>query len=348
MHNPFFLGALVLYILFFLVLVVSLCVWQGNASHARLSLWSNLFYLWPTVRALLLRSGLPAAYTYPAAWGEATVFFVTFTVSTFHHGCHDNMAIRMKLAAETYWVLWIGVMAALIAVAYTTWRWQRRAKWLASSIAWILVPLMALIVASIVVLALLLHNVSDKELDGCAWPHAAGDATYNAVDVVELVAIWSNVDYVTAFSALIIAILFIMQLTGTMMLALLWLFAVLLLVLRLFSEYLTNGPTQANIFATLLAGGALFAACQCAVCCSYPADARRVLVARYDWVDFAATMLVGTAAILVFVIDNTPAMHSIWHATGALALYFAVESLYRKHSLFIGSFSDSQKQQQQV
>lgn len=348
MGNFVFQAALGLYAIFAAILVISLAVSSSSLAHARLSLWTNLFYLWPTVRALFLPFGVPGATSYPAAWGEASVFFVTFVASSIHHGCSMNSVIRETLASETYWVLWIGSIVVLFAVAMTTSSWISRVNWTTNSHICILLPTIVAAVASVIGFALLLHQTHKGQLDGCVWLHDSPDADYEANYVPALVSIWDSVDYVTAFSALIVAVLFIVQATGTMTLAVFWPFAVFLLVLRLYAEMLPSGPSQGNIFGKIILGGVFFFGCQVALCCSYPRYVRTILLQSYDWIDFTASVLVGGTAIVLFVADNNAAVHSIWHALGALALYFAVESLYRKHSLFAASFLESSGDEDQV
>lgn len=319
-------------------------------AKARLCQWSNAFFLLPVVRALTFTKsrgdgdggGGGGGPAYPAAWGAAGVFFMTFAASVLHHGCLADEQVRDAVAAETVWLLWLGVAVVLATVAVTARHWLATAA--AARPAWIAAGLVVAAAASVVVLALALAAVGRGRMDGCLWPHARtgpAAAAYAADVAPALATVWDVVDFVTAFSALVMAALFLMQVTDTLALGLFWTFAVLLTALQLYRTLLPPGSGggigQGTIIAVVAAAGGLVAACQLAVCCSYPPALVRRLCRNYDVADVLATALVGAAAITIFLADNVPVMHSVWHVLGATALYFAIESRYRDSWLFFGS-----------
>lgn len=326
-----------------LVLLVGIIVRGGDIAAARLCQWSNAFFLLPVARALTFASQQPrrgrraAEVVFPAAWGAAGVYFLTFAASTVHHGCLPQQALRSDLAAETLILLWLGVVLVIAVVFATTSQSARRVP--DARPGWVAGGLAVALAGSVLLLMFGLFAVARGRMDGCLWPHESGSdalAAYNATTAPALARVWDIVDFVTAFSALVMAVLFVLQITDTLALGLFWAFAVLLIVLQLYRSFVPGGPGQGTIIAVVAVAGALFAACQLVVCCSYPPVLVANLLRRYDVVDLAASLLIGAAAITIFLVDNVPVMHSLWHVLGAAALYFTIESRYGGSWLFFG------------
>ena len=351
-----FIIAAVAYVVLATSFAIAFLPGDTDEGLVRWCLWTNIFFLWPTVRALLFATATPERVSFPAAWGEAAIFFVTFTVSTLHHGCLNSTPLRQAVAAETYWLLFLGTIAALLAIARVGYAWltavrydcrdgvgkfavrtgpdrcPRDANWRDRAWgcligAWVVA--FALIVAAFVVA---LVRTPDT-LDGCAFPHAAGDAVYEGTTAVELARIWGGVDFVTAVSALAIGILWLLQTTDTLNLAMFWVFAVVVTMAQLY-RFAGLVAESAVLVAAAIVGGA-FLLCQCVVCCSYPTPVVGEFWGRYDKVDAVLALLVGAAALFLFFGLNSATGHGWWHVFGGLALYFIVESLYRKRSLFV-------------
>ena len=354
-----FVVAVVAYAALAVAFAVAFLPGGTDTGLARWCLWTNIFFLWPAVRALLFPTAAPTRVSFPAAWGEAAVFFVTFTVSTFHHGCLNTTAVREAVAAETYWLLFIGALAALVSVIFVgrAWltsvryecreqestqflhvdehvppprecqqdaHWRDRA-WMCLGVGWM--AAFGLVLAGFIVAMVR----TPDELDGCAWPHAAGDPAYDATVVPELVRIWGGVDFVTAISAIAIGVLWLLQTTDTLNLAAFWTFAVALAIVQLY--HFAGLVGTGTVLAVAGVVGGAFLCCQIIVCCSYPAPFVAELWKQYDLIDGVAALLAGGASLFLFFDMNGGIGHGFWHIFGGLFLYFLVESLYRKRSL---------------
>lgn len=325
---------------------VGLLAADGDLGKERVSQWSNLFFLLPAVRALFfVGDDTPPATLYPGAWAEGIVFFVTFLASTAHHGCFANQGFREALAAESVFILWIGVLVFFWAAYTVAITWVTGApdsfvrlrsidkKWSSETGASLS---LAAILAVLVLLAGFLTSMvfaSQQRLDGCFWVHGGpGDAEYASTQAPALASVWDTVDFVTAFSALVVSVLFLFHVQHSVAFGLFWVMAIVILAGKLGQTSGAGLLSQGGIIAVAAVFGACIAVCQCVVWCTYPPSVRRSFCAEYNWANFAITALAGVSAILLFTLENTPTTHSIWHALGALALYSAVESRYQKVS----------------
>lgn len=302
---------------------------------ARICLWTNLFFLWPAIRALWMRNAAPG-YTYPAAWAEAGVFAVTFFASVIHHGCDSNATVRDALRFDTLWLLLIGAATMVTAVTVLMATWRRPADWTWQDArpSWCIGGAAVLAAAALAVgFGMAMAAASAEQLDGCLWPHPPlPDAGYTGTTAPALAKLWGVVDFVTAFAALVLAAIWLLQLTDTLTLAVFWLLAVLLLALKLMSSYVPGGLGEAAPMVGVAVAAALFLCCQLVVCCTYPEPVVQQLLARYDGWDLALAAVVSVVAVGLFLFDNTPPVHGAWHALGAAALYLVLESLYRDRS----------------
>jgi len=338
----------IVYLVLFAALGLVLAIDQSPLTLARMCLWSNAFFLFPVFRAFLFAGGPGVrGYSFPAAWGEALVFLTTYAVSTVHHGCVPDDGTRLAVAADTAWMLLLGGCVALAAALYVAAAWLMRDK--ATRAHCIVVVLGVLAFAGLVTgFGLMLFWIGQQRMDGCLWLHdPLPDAAYTGPGgtAAALVDVWDSADFVTAFSALLIAVLFLLQLSDTLVMGVFWAMAVLLVVMQLMRRLLPTGtgPTQTDAITAVAVVGGTFLACQLLVCCTYDRRQRSTVLQRYDWLDFWAGLLLGLVAVLLFVLDNTSAVHSLWHALGALALYLSLEALYRRQSLFfVARFPDRQ------
>ena len=89
--------------LLFVILSVTLSVTLESKLY---DLWTNLFFLWPIVRAIFMPE---------AAWTEATVFLSTFVASSLHHACYDGA--DGSLLVQMYALLIIGIVVTVIAAS---------------------------------------------------------------------------------------------------------------------------------------------------------------------------------------------------------------------------------------
>jgi len=322
---------------------------DSDLAKERVSQWSNLLFLVPAVRAVFFVSiDTPTSVLYPGAWAEAIVFFVTFFVSTAHHGCFADAALRRGLAVEsivvlflgaavfsvaTYWAafLWVGTAPKRrVRLKSTDEAWSYRARtWLLGSAFLVALAFAASFVASSVLAA-------NGKLDGCLWIHSGPlDSEYEDAQAPALEDVWDVADFVTAFSALVVAVLFLLHVQHSAAFGLFWMFAILILVGKLGQTSGSPLLTQGGIIAIVLVFGFCAVLCQCVVWCTYPDEVRAKYASEYEGRDFGGTVVFGVSAILLFVFDNTRSTHAVWHALGALALYYAIETRYGKVSFFI-------------
>lgn len=272
------------------------------------SLWTNVLFLWPTVRALALR-----------AYSEAAVFTVTGFVSLAHHACVADGGVRAGLA-PSFFVL-AGLGGAVIIVAATVvvwqnvdilpddgvdveWRWRARAcTGLAAGAA------LVSLAGSVIVAAA-------TGLDGClyAGPH-----------VPALVTLWRTVDFTAALAALVAVTAHGIQLGTRFELGAFW--AVLALA-TLVNAYVAAGLAPAGTTYAIL-GGALAALLlvRLAACGAVPTHVARAAFRRYSLGDTIAAVLVAAAALTLFLVHNTEATHGWWHALAALALYLVMDAV---------------------
>ena len=313
-------------------------------AQARWNQWTNVFLLWPTARALLFADQCSMqGVTYAAAYGEAAVFFVAYAASVLHHGCVPDAAVRTALARESFVMLALGGLVATVCIALVARRWQRTVRMTASDelgdASWrtraeVLVAVGVL--ASVAVGAGLLTAalaVGPTRIDGCMYPHD-DHAAYLVDTAPNLVLVWDGIDCVTSVAALGVAVLWMAQVTDTLALAALWLLAIVLSAGEAYRAAGLADVTQPRILLVAGAGALAFLACQALVWCTYPrAVVRHGLVARYDWPDLVASLVVGAAAVTLFYAVKTGTGHGWWHVLGALGLYFAIEALYRRRFL---------------
>ena len=286
---------------------------KDDQSLALFSLWTNVFFVWPALRAASL-----------GAFSETIVFALTLVASTFHHGCVNSTSTRHVLAPSTYIVLYLSSVAIIVGIAYfattTTTVGPRRTRKFAG-----IVVSAVLIVLSILVLLIPLSEIGANRLDGCAYPY--DDDDYEGVTAPRLVDIWATVDFVTAFSALVVVIVYFFQTNRRVELGVFWLFAVIILLCTLLDR--AHLLSENVFFGAVAALALVFIVGRFSVwCCVLDEQETRRQWARYRLMDVLAGLLVGASAILVFVEFNANSVHGWWHILAATALYLMVESNY--------------------
>ena len=317
--------------LFAALLLIFALLWLPNggvsdddAARLRLFLlWTNIFYLWPTLSAVTKR-----------AWAEAAVFFVTFFVSTAHHGCHAARADRDPLAVGTLALLLIGgvaLFAALAASLGTLLAQLRRDPadpfWLRRATALLVGGTALLVVIVTVVLAVAINN-APAAIDGCLYAHGT-DATSVAhyeERVADLAALWQLVDFVTAVAAISIIVIFFLQLRDDAALGVFWALAVTVLVTQLLER--ADLLERASSLAVVLTLTVVFVAARLTVCCAYRAAYRETLLRRYTWLYAVLATALGVGALVLFLEFDSATVHGWWHVLGSVALYVALEALH--------------------
>lgn len=309
-------------------LVIALATFRvDNAiALARFSLWTNVLFLWPVVRALSLGGA-----------SEAVVFVITLVVSAFHHGCAADALVRQSLAVDTYLVVAASLLTSVVAAASFA---VARIRLLATtparartdiasrhrSLLYAIVVAVSLVAAvSLSLFSLAVGAAARGALDGCAYPTSAPD--YADVIAPRLASLWGVIDYVTAFSAIIVVLVYFCQPRHRYELGAFWLLAVLVLVVGAYVEAALVSPT--TLFAIVGAAGFVLVLGRVLACWAMPRDQCGALVRRYRWADALAGAAIGGVAIFIFVDFNNAALHGWWHVAAALALYLIVESLYR-------------------
>jgi len=227
------------------------------------------------------------------AYVEAAVFASTLVVSALHHTCGDGALLGQLFAL-------LAVAAALVGVALVV-VVARRSAVLA-------------VAAALVTLAVVIVSIVYGALGGgsCAGSPAA----------------LGQVDMVLAAASVVIVLVYVVQVPPAVGFAGFWLLIfVAMLALVGYANALSDSAALGIVAAT---GGTLLLL-RLLSCAAYEDGAE--LLAHYDWYDVAAMVALGAAALLLFFVANSPTLHGVWHILGALALYFALETLYRPVSL---------------
>jgi len=299
------------FVLFVVALTSALYRPNDALSLARFSQWTNAVFVWPALRAAAL-----------GAYSETVVFALTLIVSVLHHGCLHDAAMRSALAAESFTLLGTTLIVIIVGTAVLATHSRPRYRGYAGVAALALSVLVAT-----TVLGQAIFLVRRGRLDGCGYLHEPNDGQYLALQAPSLVRVWSSVDFVTAFAALIVVFVYMFQTHVSVELGVFWLFVVVVLAGTLLdhAQLMTDGILFAVliVLAAAIIGGRLVLWC----CID---DARHVAAAmrRYSAGDVVGGLLLAGAAVAIFIGHNEPAFHGWWHVLAAAALYLVVESVY--------------------
>jgi len=279
------------------------------------SLWTNLLFLWPVVRAIELH-----------AYSEAIVFSVTLIVSFAYHACVADALVRAALAPSFFVLLGLAMLIIIAAAALAVWRKiGRRAtrrpsdddddddtEWPSRAHACVIIAAatsaLAVIVAASVAAA--------SGLDGCLYP---------GPHVPALVTLWRTTDFTTALASLVAVTIHGIQIGTGLELGVFWLVLALAILVNAFvaAGLAPAGATYAILGVAL---GLLLVA-RLIACCAVPHTEARAAWRRYSWWDAVGGVLVGATALIFFLTNNTSATHGWWHALAALALFFVMDAV---------------------
>jgi hypothetical protein len=274
--------------------------------------WTNVFFLWPALRAASL-----------LAWSEGFVFSLTLLVSAVHHGCVGDEVERRRLSVDTFTVVGSSVVVLGLGFAISYYfsirdRLQRAAA----------VPLLFSVVFFIIGATVAILIPATTTYDACLYAYTDEES-----EAALLVDIWSTVDFLTAFASLIVVLIYLFQIRHRVELAVFWLFLVVILVGTLYSRAGLASLTSLYAYVVVLA--AIIITIRLWLCLTQSDEDRRRFVERYDWCDLVLTVVVGTLAISIFVAYNTASTHGWWHVAAAVALYLGVEAIYKRYSFFV-------------
>jgi len=252
------------------------------------------------------------------------VFSLTLLVSAVHHGCVNNEVERQRLAVDTFTVVGLSVVVLIFGFAVSYYlsirdRLQRAAT----------MPLLFGVVLFTIGATVAFLVPATTLYDACLYSYTDDEAS----EVPLLVDIWSTVDFLTAFAALVVVIIYLFQIQHRVELAVFWLFLVVILVGTMYSKAGLASLTSLYVYVTALA--AVVITVRLWLCCTQSDEDRRRFVDRYDWCDLVLTVIIGTLAVSIFIAYNTASTHGWWHVAAAVALYLGVEAIYKRYSFFV-------------
>ena len=294
------------------VVIVAAATYRPDdpVALAHFSQWTNIFFVWPALRAVDL-----------GAFSEAIVFSLTLVVSTLHHGCLPDAALRQAVAIDTYALLGTALITLVGASAVLATRRRPAYRGFAAVAA-----IAGITLAGIVLYAVAPSAVGKGTLDGCLYPHEAGDPAYQPTVVPRLVDVWSTADFVTAFAALIVVFVYFFQTHPAVELGIFWLFTAIVLAGTLLEHAQLLG--DGVFFATVLVVAVVMVTGRLLLWCFFdPRERVRAAVERYQCCDVIFGLLLTGVALAIFIGHNEPAFHGWWHVLAAAALFLVMESV---------------------
>ena len=274
---------------FVLVLVIAAIAALTNTLDAagHFSQWTNLLFLVPAASALL--SGY---------FTVAAVLFVTFAASTVHHGCVGDDVLRDALAVDTFLVAGIGSLALTLV-------WTLCAARTACSI---IVGVALSLVVSVLSIVALVH--APARINGCLLIDGTLDQDWL------LMHVWSALDDAAAVAAVAIvaAEFFRTDTLATGAWALVVGVATAASLYQVF--HLISGLLSGAIILAVLVPFLVW------LLVRYLNNRGR---RRHSVLELIGAALLGVAALLIFVCDNTPVLHGIWHVLAAAAALLVLD-----------------------
>jgi hypothetical protein len=255
--------------------------------YERFAVWSNVFFLWPTLVAFNV-----------GAHALASALAITYVASVFHHGCNYSPPVRLALAVDCYVLVALGLAALAVGVA----RSRDPLRWPSA---------VALGLGALTAAAVGVPLAASGMLDGCLYVHEAGSLVYEASIADALVHVWCVIDDVTASAALVAALVYYSREPLLHDFGHIWSLAMLALVLYAFQAYVALSDVL--VYGVLVGAIVLVLAARLAVAC---ASQRR----RFGALETLGAALVGGTGLAIFLTHNTAGFHGVWHALEAVAM----------------------------
>lgn len=303
----------------FVLVLITIVSYVREYGSFEFDLWTNLLFLLPVGYALIENILF-----------IAVVIWMTFAVSTVHHGCLSDSIkdadgysigsrVREEVAPSTFIILLIGIVVALMTGGYRIWISQGAPSskhpkhvYQMGFIAYGMTLLVALI---LVIWGLADTLKATPVVDGCLYVYTATNPFELARQVSELHRVWAVSDMVTATSAALVVAFYFFQFNLELSAASLWATGILTLILQQLDSY--NLITSGSAYAILVYAVAILVLGYIeATSRNWMLFGKHLLYSRAAWL---AILTIGTAFVLYFC-ANTPGVHGLWHILGGLAL----------------------------